>query len=196
MDNAWLLAGLGNPGSEYAGTRHNAGFMVLGRLGERWRADWHEDKKFRAKIAHVDRNRRRLILCQPLTYMNASGEAVGGVARFYRIPPERVLIVVDDADLAFGGIRLRPRGRSGGHHGLDSVEQHLGTSHYARLRIGIAGRPAGPREITGYVLAPFGRDEMEVLDRVLTSACDQVECWLDHGIGPAMNRFNGTIKLN
>jgi len=102
-------------------------------------------------------------------------------------------VVVDDADLPFGEIRMRPGGSSGGHHGLESVEQHLATRDYPRLRVGIGREADGVREITGYVLADFGRADKELLDKVLARACDQVECWLDEGIQAAMNRFNGKV---
>jgi PTH1 family peptidyl-tRNA hydrolase len=124
--------------------------------------------------------------------MNSSGEAVGAVARFYQIPVERLLIVLDDADLPLGQLRLRPGGSSGGHHGLESVEQHLGTKGYARLRVGI-GRQCGAREITSYVLGRFSSTETTLLDKVLNVASDQVECWLEAGIQKAMNQFNGAV---
>ena len=194
MENSYLVAGLGNPGSQYARTRHNAGFMVLNRLAERWQAHWATEKKFRARLARVERDGRRLILCQPGTFMNASGEAVGPIATYYQIGSEQVLVVVDDADLALGEIRLRPRGSSGGHHGLESIEQHLATQEYPRLRIGI-GRQDGAREITDYVLAQFSTAEAELLEKVLTRACDQIECWLSKGILQAMNEFNGKVAV-
>src|SRR5262245_54819350 len=123
MENQYLIVGLGNPGRQYARTRHNAGFMVLDRLAETWRVEWRAEKKFHARLARAERDGRRIILCQPETFMNASGEAVGPLTSFQKIPPERLLVVVDDADLAFGQLRLRPGGRSGGHHGLESIEQ-------------------------------------------------------------------------
>ena len=185
--------GLGNPGRSYARTRHNAGFMVVERLGRRWNTDWKTEKKFSAKVARAQPEGRRVLLCQPGTYMNASGEAIGALARFHKIAPERILVTVDDADLPLGEVRLRARGSSGGHHGLESIEQHLATRDFPRQRIGI-GRADGAREITDYVLAPFGRDEASVLKNVLTRACDQIECWLRAGILPAMNQFNGKTK--
>ena len=194
MENLYLVAGLGNPGNQYARTRHNAGFMVLNRLAERWRANWTAEKKFRARLARLERDERRLILCQPETFMNASGEAVGPIATYYHIAPEQLLVVVDDADLALGEIRLRPRGSSGGHHGLESIEQHLATQEYPRLRIGI-GREDGAREITDYVLAQFSAAEAALLEKVLTRACDQIECWLNSGILQAMNEFNGKVAI-
>src|SRR5687767_15901312 len=110
--------------------------------------------------------------------MNASGEAVGALAAFYRVSVDRLLVVVDDADLPVGEIRLRARGSSGGHHGLESIEQHLGTREFARLRIGIGRGQTTEREITGHVLAEFSRAESELMDKVWTRACDQMECWM------------------
>jgi PTH1 family peptidyl-tRNA hydrolase len=190
MENVYLLVGLGNPGSEYARTRHNAGFLVVDRLAGQWRAGWSYEKKFNARVARVDRDGTRVFLCQPQTYMNSSGETVAEMVAYYRVPLKGLLVVVDDADLPLGEIRLRPGGSSGGHHGLESIEQHLGTREYARQRIGI-GRERGVREITGYVLGRFNSTEAEQLDKVLTVACDQAECWLDAGIQKAMNQFNG-----
>jgi peptidyl-tRNA hydrolase, PTH1 family len=194
MEKLYLIAGLGNPGSQYARTRHNAGFMVLARLAERWRANWLTEKKFRARLARLERDECRLILCRPETFMNASGETVGPLAAYYQIAPEQLLVVVDDADLALGEIRLRARGSSGGHHGLESIEQHLATQEYPRLRIGI-GREDGSREITDYVLARFSAAEVKLLEKVLTRACDQIECWLSKGILQAMNEFNGKVTV-
>jgi len=188
-----LIAGLGNPGREYARTRHNAGFMVAERLAERARASWSNERKFDARVARWERGGQKVLLVMPGTFMNASGESVGAVAAFYQISPRQVLVVVDDADLPFGEIRMRPSGSSGGHHGLESVEQHLATRDYPRLRVGIGREPGSAREITGYVLADFGRADRELLDKVLTRACDQVECWLADGIQAAMNRFNGKV---
>ncbi len=115
---------------------------------------------------------------------------MAAVAAFYQVPRERLLVVVDDADLPLGELRLRPSGSSGGHHGLESVEQHLGTREYARLRVGI-GRQAGAREITGHVLGRFSSTEAALADTVLTVASDQAETWLDAGIQRAMSQFNG-----
>ena len=121
MENLYLIVGLGNPGADYARTRHNAGFQVADRLAERWRAGWTYEKKFNTRLASVQRNDRRVLLCEPQTYMNSSGAAVGLVVAFYRVPPSSLLVVVDDADLPLGEIRLRPGGSSGGHHGLESI---------------------------------------------------------------------------
>jgi len=184
--------GLGNPGKDYVKTRHNAGFIVVDQLAKRWRADWKSEKKFNARIARAELNERQVLLCEPHTFMNSSGEAVAAVVNFYRIAHARLLVIVDDADLPLGQLRMRPNGSSGGHHGLESIEQHLRSRDYARLRIGI-GRTEGPREITGHVLGRFSSTEAELADKVFAVATDQAECWLNDGIQKAMNQFNGTI---
>ena len=140
--------------------------MVLDRLADRWRASLPSKKKFHGRVGLVEKDGQRLLLCQPETFMNASGEAVQALAAFYRVPPEKTLVVVDDADLPLGEIRLRPRGSSGGHHGLESVETHLGTRQYARLRIGIGRQSDTVRQITGHVLGRFGSEELELIDKI------------------------------
>jgi peptidyl-tRNA hydrolase, PTH1 family len=192
MENLYLIVGLGNPGADYARTRHNAGFLVAEQLADRWQARWAYQKKFNARLASAQRNSRRVLLCEPQTYMNASGEAVAAAVAFYRVPLGRLLVVVDDADLSLGELRLRPGGSSGGHHGLESVEQHLGTRDYARLRIGI-GRLTGAREITGHVLGRFSSTEAALADKVLDVASDQAETWLEAGIQKAMSQYNGAV---
>ena len=187
-----LIVGLGNPGAEYAKTRHNAGFLAVERLAGRWQAGWAYEKKFNARVARADRGGRRVFLAEPQTYMNSSGEAVGALVGFYQVPLKRLLVVVDDADLPLGGLRLRPGGSSGGHHGLESIERHLGTREFARLRVGI-GRADGAREITDYVLGRFSAAEAALAAEVLTVAGSQVECWLNDGIQKAMNQFNGVV---
>ncbi len=193
MENIYLIVGLGNPGREYARTRHNAGFLLAERLARRWQATWEDASKFRARVALMKRKGQRLVMCQPQTYMNASGEAVGLVAGFYKVPASRVMVLVDDADLPLGEIRMRSKGSSGGHHGLDSVSEHLISGDYPRLRIGIGRRERNVRQITDYVLGRFSQDEEALLEIILERASDQVECWLDEGIEKAMNRFNGAV---
>ncbi len=192
MESCHLIVGLGNPGAEYAKTRHNAGFALIEKLAARWKADWKNERKFSARIAKSEQDGRRVLLCQPQTFMNLSGEAVGALKNFYQLPLKQLLVAVDDADLPLGEIRLRASGSSGGHHGLESIEQHLATRGFARLRIGI-GRADGAREITDYVLARFNADEAALMEKVLVWAADQAECWLADGMEKAMNRFNGAV---
>ena len=193
MESLFLIVGLGNPGREYARTRHNAGFMLAESLAQRWKANWNDERKFNSRVAKVDRGGHKLILCEPQTYMNASGGAVGKIAEFYKISPKQILVLVDDADLPFGQIRLRGKGSSGGHHGLENIEHHLGSQDFPRLRIGIGRTQNEVREITNYVLGQFSAGENEPLEKILKRASDQVETWLDEGIEKAMTKFNGAI---
>ena len=193
MEPMHLIVGLGNPGAEYAKTRHNAGFLLVEKLAEQWRAGWTNERKFLARVAKAERSSKKVLLAEPQTFMNLSGEAVGALVQFYQLPLEKILVVVDDADLPLGEIRLRPGGGTGGHHGLESVTQHLGSKEFARLRMGI-GRKNEAREITGHVLGKFSADENALLEKVLERAAGQLECWVSAGLQKAMNQFNGAIS--
>jgi PTH1 family peptidyl-tRNA hydrolase len=194
MENLHFIAGLGNPGGDYARTRHNAGFMVADLLAERWHATWKTENKFRSRVTRAEVQKRRAILCEPQTFMNLSGEAVKAVTDYYQIETGRILLVVDDADLPLGELRMRPKGGAGGHHGLESVSAHLGTTEYARLRVGIGRRQETERRLTGHVLGQFAKEETELLNKVLDRAACQVETWLVAGIEKAMNQFNGAVE--
>jgi len=191
MENVFLIVGLGNPGAEYATTRHNAGYLLVERLAADWKCGWANEKRFRARMARITREGKRILLCEPQTFMNSSGETVGALGAFYRLPLDRILVAADDADLPVGTIRLRPGGSSGGHHGLESVEQHLASPAFARLKIGI-GRKDNLREITDHVLGQLDSDERELMEKVLERAARQVETWLDAGVEKAM-QLNGAI---
>jgi PTH1 family peptidyl-tRNA hydrolase len=193
MNDLNLIVGLGNPGREYAETRHNIGFLLLEHLAASWRASWKMENKFQARLARVERDGRKVILCQPQSFMNSSGEAVAALTQFYQVPLERVLVAVDDADLPLGQLRLRPSGSSGGHHGLESIEQQLGTRDYPRMRLGIGRRAEDGRQITGYVLGRFLAEERKTVNDILARAAEQAQCWLGAGIQEAMNRFNGAV---
>ncbi len=193
MNGTALVVGLGNPGPEYRNTRHNAGFMVADLLVQRWRAQWRMEKKFFAEIAESRFAGRRMVLCRPQTYMNASGEAVGRVASFFKVPPADTLVLVDDADLPLGTLRLRPEGSPGGHHGLESVERAFGTRAYPRLKVGIARPQQDRRDIVGHVLSQLTPPEQPIWQLVLQRAVQQVECWVSAGVAVAMNRFNGSV---
>ena len=192
MESLFLIVGLGNPGADYARTRHNAGFLVVEELAQRAKAGWNFEKKFNARLAKAERDGRKVLFAEPQTFMNLSGESVSALLSFYQVPLGQLLVVVDDADLPFGEIRLKPKGSSGGHHGLESIEQHVGSREFARLKVGI-GRKDGRREITGHVLGKFGADEAPLLEKVLQRAAHQAECRVAEGIEKAMNRFNGVV---
>lgn len=195
MDESILIVGLGNPGSQYATTRHNAGFMMVEALAVRWKVRWSEERTWNLSLAKFVIDGKKIFLCRPLTFMNCSGEAVGPLAKFYKITPNRVLVSVDDADLNFGTLRMRLGGSSGGHHGLDSLQEHLGTQDFPRQRIGIGRKDGSSRQITGYVLGQFDASERQVLPGILSRACDQIECGIREGLEKAMNKFNGAITL-
>ena len=194
MESTYLIVGLGNPGAEYAQTRHNAGFLLVEKLAVRWRMDWTVERKFSARLARGEARGKRVLLCEPQTFMNLSGESVGEIIGFYQLPLAQLVVAVDDADLPFGEIRLRPGGSSGGHHGLESIEQHLTSREFARLRIGI-GRRDGARQITGHVLGKFDPAESGLLEIILERAANQLECWLDAGLQKAMSQFNGIADI-
>ena len=190
MEETYLIAGLGNPGKGYADTRHNAGFMVLDRLAKRLGAEWEVNKKFAAHLAKGGQDGNTVLLCKPQGYMNLSGQSVVPFAKFYQIPVGRIMVVVDDIDLPLGTVRMRPGGGTGGHRGLDSIQGLLGNDDFARLRLGV-GRPEPNRDVSGFVLGRFAETETELLGKVLETAADQLACWMQQGIGPAMNNYNG-----
>jgi PTH1 family peptidyl-tRNA hydrolase len=178
-----LLAGLGNPGRDYEATRHNAGFLVLDELARRAGAPFAAEEKWHAALARVG----PAILMKPMTFMNLSGEAVGGFCRFYKIDPSEVLVIIDDAALPIGRLRLRRRGSAGGHNGLESVINHLGTDAVARLRVGIGSGEIAMRD---HVLGRFSESERALMAQAIGRAADAVECAQSNGFDTAMNQFN------
>jgi PTH1 family peptidyl-tRNA hydrolase len=178
----WLVAGLGNPGPRYARTRHNIGWLALDELaGEPFR----EEKRFEGALSRGE----HAWLLKPTTFMNLSGVAVRAVADFYKIPHDRVLVVLDDAALPFGRLRIRPAGSSGSHNGLESVLVHFATEDIPRLRIGI-GSPTPPMTLHDHVLAPFTPEEQEPLAAVLERCAQAIRAILKNGLAAAMNEFN------
>jgi peptidyl-tRNA hydrolase, PTH1 family len=183
---ASLIVGLGNPGAKYLHTRHNIGFMVIDKLGSS--IDSSSKERFQGAILESRSDDETLVLLKPLTFMNDSGTSVSQVARWYKIPPEKILIICDDLDLPFGTIRLRPKGSAGGHNGLASVIRHLGTDEVHRLRIGI-GRPVSGSTVN-YVLSRFSKEEQTELTNAINTASEVAGCWLRDGVQTAMNRYN------
>jgi peptidyl-tRNA hydrolase, PTH1 family len=181
-----IVVGLGNPGRDYAATRHNLGFMVVDELARRLAAAERRNR-FRSDLVEVFDGGEKVVLLKPRTYMNLSGSAVREAVNWYKTPLDDLLVVVDDIDLPFGSIRLRAKGGAGGHNGLKSIIAELGIDSFSRLRIGI-GRGPGPA--TRQVLSRFTSDEERVLPDVLQSAADCVLEWERNGIINAMNRCN------
>jgi PTH1 family peptidyl-tRNA hydrolase len=185
---AALVVGLGNPGREYTGNRHNVGFMTADRWAAAHALSFNKIQHH-AIIATGRSGERRVIIAKPQTYMNDSGRAVGALLRFYKIPVEQLLVIFDDLDLPFGVIRLRADGGAGGHNGMRSIIQHLGGNQFARLRIGI-GRPPGRMDPAAFVLQNFSRDEVGELEALLDRAAQAIDAFLTTGITAAMNQFN------
>jgi len=180
-----IVVGLGNPGRQYERTRHNVGFQVLDILAERYGVVF-APHKFQCLAAQVRVGVEKALLVKPLTYMNLSGQAVAPLVRFYKVPLEDLLVVYDDMDLPLGALRMRPKGGAGGHKGMKSVIQHLGSQDFPRLRVGI-GRPPGRMDPVDYVLSRFSAQEEEVMQIVRERAADAIEKWLREGIEAAMN---------
>jgi peptidyl-tRNA hydrolase, PTH1 family len=182
-----LVAGLGNPGREYERTRHNVGWMVADELARRHGGSFRS--KFSGRVAEVRAGEKRLALLKPETYMNESGRSVGAAGRFFKVPPERILLVHDDVDLEEGRLQARRGGGLAGHNGLRSIAQHLGTNDFLRLRIGV-GRPerGDRRPVADYVLSPF--DPHVDVDDLVARAADAVELLAAEGLPAAQQQFN------
>jgi peptidyl-tRNA hydrolase, PTH1 family len=182
-----LVAGLGNPGREYEQTRHNVGWLVLGELARRHGGSWRS--KFSGSLAEVRHGDARIALLKPETYMNESGRSVGAAARFFKVVPERLLVVHDDVDLEPGRLQARAGGGLAGHNGLRSLAQHLGSQDFLRLRIGV-GRPGrgDPRSVSDWVLSPFAPHED--VDALVSRAADAVEATTAEGLEATQARFN------
>jgi peptidyl-tRNA hydrolase, PTH1 family len=186
-----VVVGLGNPGRKYAETRHNLGFFVIDELAKRTSAPLSK-KRMQAEITEARLGDNRLVLAMPQTYMNDSGLAVREIVRWYKVPLEDVMVVVDDLDLPFGQMRIRSRGSAGGHNGLKSIFQQLGSQEIPRLRVGI-GR--GGNHAIAHVLSRFSPEERDALPAVVGSAANAVELWAEEGIIRAMDQTNGAASL-
>jgi PTH1 family peptidyl-tRNA hydrolase len=191
-ESSYLLIGLGNPGREYINTRHNIGFMWIDRLTIRLNARGMKMQS-NAIVITAQYEERKLILAKPQTYMNLSGQSVQGLAHFYKIPLENLLVAHDDLDIPFGTIRIRPTGGPGGQRGMASTIEKLGTKDFPRLRLGI-GRPPGRMDPKAYVLQDFSKEEMKLLPDVLDRSTDAAFEFILKGLNAAMNKFNGDVR--
>jgi PTH1 family peptidyl-tRNA hydrolase len=183
-----LIVGLGNPGTEYTGTRHNVGFEVIDELADRHGIAVRK-RDMKAVMGDGNIEGQRVILAKPMTYMNLSGEAVGAISRMYKLEPADIWVVVDDVAIPPGAIRLRYKGSSGGHNGLKSIQAHLHSEEYPRVRIGV-GEP-GRADMVDHVLSRFRPDEREIISGAIDLAADAVEFALKESFEKAMNRYNG-----
>jgi peptidyl-tRNA hydrolase, PTH1 family len=184
----WAVVGLGNPGRRYEGTRHNAGFLLVKRAAEAWDVRLKKNR-FLAKVGEGRRGGERVLLAQPQTFMNESGQSVKAVVAGWPVDPERVLVAYDDVDLPLGGIRVRREGGPGTHRGMASIVAVLGTTGFPRLRLGIGPAPA-EADIADFVLTPFRKDERKALDEALDRAVAALDLIVAGKIDQAMNEFN------
>ena len=191
-DAPWLVVGLGNPGREYAGNRHNVGFLVADLLATRMGAKFGRNKRAHADVAEgrLGFGGPKVILAKPLTFMNLSGAPVVALAQFFKVPLEHIIAVHDELDVPFGQVRAKRGGGEGGHNGLRSMSKSLATKEYARVRFGI-GRPPGRQDPADYVLSDFGSAERKELDFLVDRAADVVEAVVTEGVEWAQNKYHG-----
>ena len=185
----YVIAGLGNPGREYEGTRHNVGFMTLDALADKYNIDVRE-KAFKGLIGKGVIEGNKVILVKPQTYMNLSGECIRQVMDYYKVDPSEFIVIYDDISLVPGGIRIRKKGSAGGHNGIKNIIAHLGTQEFPRVRIGVGEKPAR-MDLADYVLGHFDREEQVLMKQVSEEVCEAVQMILEKGPDAAMNVYNG-----
>ena len=185
----WLLVCLGNPGKEYANTRHNIGFLAADALEKRTGVKFNK-LKYRALTGEVTLGGQRVLVVKPQTYMNLSGEAVKLAGGFYKIPPERILVLYDDVSLPLGKLRIRASGSAGGHNGIKNIIAHLGTDAFPRTKVGVGAPEGADRDLVDWVIGNFTQSQRKVVDEAIDKALDPAECVIAHGISEAQNRFN------
>lgn len=183
-----LIAGLGNIGDKYTFTRHNAGFMLIDSFALNENLNFRENSRLKCLMTNLRTPQEDYLLIKPTTFMNLSGEAVRAVIDYYKIDISDVLIVYDDLSLEIGKIRFRPNGSDGGHNGIKSIIQHLGTKNVARLKIGIGPQPNLPSEV--FVLQNFSKEELDTLKVALSKAKEGIQCYFKEGMAAAQNKFN------
>ena len=184
----YVIAGLGNPGREYEGTRHNVGFMTLDALADKYNIDVRE-KAFKGLIGKGVIEGNKVILVKPQTYMNLSGECIRQVMDYYKVDPSEFIVIYDDISLVPGGIRIRKKGSAGGHNGIKNIIAHLGTQEFPRVRIGVGEKPAR-MDLADYVLGHFSGEELAIMKESLEKVCGAVELMLEGDVDAAMNQYN------
>lgn len=190
-DENWLIVGLGNPGTEYQRTRHNTGFRCLDMLAENLHCK--VDKlKFQGLYTQVSYNGKKLFLLKPQTYMNLSGRSVLQLSAYFHIPPQRIIVLFDDISLPAGRLRVRGEGSAGGHNGIKSIIQELGSQDFPRVKIGVGAKPNPDYDLAEWVLSSFSAQEEKALAVSLKNGADAVLTIIEHGVGEAANRFNGS----
>lgn len=184
----WLIVGLGNPGQKYAKTRHNVGFHIVDNLAAATGLTF-DQQKYQALLSRGKIDGVSVLLAKPQTFMNLSGKTVAPLARFYKIPPQKILVLFDDLDLSTAQLRIRKQGGAGGHKGMKSIIQLLGSQEFPRIRVGI-GRPPGQMPVEAYVLQAFSSTEMDAMTVTYANAVDAIRLILADGLDLAMNKFN------
>ena len=186
----WLVVGLGNPGGQYELTRHNVGFRVVDELAERCRVPVQK-LKYRALTNTAEVGGHRVLLMKPVTYMNLSGEAVRPAADFYKIPPERIIVIFDDISLPVGRIRVRKSGSAGGHNGIKSIIASLGTDAFPRVKVGVGDKPHPDYDLADWVLSAIAKEDQEAFGTALHHAAEAVLCIVENGTEKAAAAYNG-----
>lgn len=185
----WLIVGLGNPGNEYAKTRHNCGWRALDLLSEKLGCKI-DKKKFQGLYGQVVKDGKKIFLLKPMTYMNLSGRAVLQLSAYFSIPPQRIIVIFDDISLSPGGLRIRADGSAGGHNGIKSIIQELGSQDFPRVKIGVGAKPAPDRDLADWVLSTFSAQEEKLLQPALEDAADAALSIIENGIQATANKFN------
>ena len=185
----WIVAFLGNPGIKYNGTRHNAGFMAADAMEKKLGVSINK-MRFKALTQTADIGGKKVLLMKPQTYMNLSGDAIVQAANFYKVPPERVIVVSDETALPIGRLRIRRGGSAGGHNGLKSVIARLGTDQFPRIRLGVGDKPHPDYDMADWVLSAFKGQDAADMELVAKKAADAAECYITEGADRAMNKFN------
>jgi len=187
----WLIVGLGNPGSEYAHTRHNCGFRALDVLADK--LGCRIDKgKFQGLYGQTSYGGKKLFLLKPMTYMNLSGRSVLQLSAYFQIPPQRIIVLYDDISLEPGRLRIRADGSAGGHNGIKSIISEVGSQEFPRVKIGVGAKPHAEQDLADWVLSTFSALEEKALASALDRAADSALCIIDHGVPEAANRYNGS----
>ena len=190
MNETWLIVGLGNPGKDYTRTRHNCGFRALDLLAEK--LGCKVDKgKFQGLYGQCSYQGKKLLLLKPQTYMNLSGRSVLQLSAYFQVPPQRIIVMFDDISLVPGRLRIRPDGSAGGHNGIKSIIQELGSQDFPRVKIGVGAKPNPEYDLADWVLSTFSASEEKALAPALERAADAALCIIDKGVPEAANRFNG-----
>ena len=190
-NDAWLIVGLGNPGKEYAKTRHNCGWMAIDLIAQQLGCKIDKGK-FQGLYGQTTYHGTKLYLLKPQTYMNLSGVSVLQMSAYYHIPPERIIVLFDDISLEPGRLRIRPNGSAGGHNGIKSIIAQLGSENFPRVKIGVGSKPHKDADLADWVLSGFAPAEQQALDFALDNAANAALCILEKGIYEAANRFNGS----